>query len=67
MPIEQVKHAAYLGVVFYDNVDWSYHISYINTKIATGVGIICRTNNTSALIHLYNAFVFPYLFVAWGM
>ena len=39
-------------------------MSYINSKIAKDVGIICRAKkyfNTSALINLYNAFVFPYL------
>ena len=53
-------------------MDWSNHISYINSKIAKGVGIICRAKtyfNTSALINLYNAFVFPYLIYCvevWG-
>ena len=60
VPIEQVRHTQFLGVVFGDYLDWSNHISYINSKIANGVGIICRTRkyfNTSALINLYNAFV----------
>ena len=44
----------------------------IHTKIAKGVGIICRAKkyfNTSPLINLYNAFVFPYLIYCveiWG-
>ena len=57
-PIEQVKHTKILGVIFYDRLEWSNHITYINTKIANGVGIICRAKkyfNTSALINLYNA------------
>ena len=37
-----VRHTKFLGVVFDDYLDWSNHISYINTKIAKGVGIICR-------------------------
>ena len=64
VPIEQVKHTKFLGVIFDDRLEWSNHITYINTKIAKGVGIICREKkyfNTSALINLYNAFVFPYL------
>ena len=40
--IEQTKHTQFLGVVFDDNLDWSNHISYINRKIAKGIGIICR-------------------------
>ena len=41
-PIEQVRHTKFLGVIFDDNLDWSNHISYINTKIAKGICIICR-------------------------
>ena len=60
--IEQVKLTKFLGVIFDDRLEWSNHIIYINTKIAKGVGIICRAKkffNISALINLYNAFVFP--------
>ena len=62
----------FLAVIFDDIWEWSNHITYINTKIAKGVGIICREKtyfNTSALINLYNAFVFPYLMYCleiWG-
>ena len=42
VPIEQVRHTKLLGVIFDDNLDWSNHISYINTKIAKGIGIMCR-------------------------
>ena len=42
VPIEQVRHAKFLSVIFDDNLDWSNHMSYINTKIAKGKGIICR-------------------------
>ena len=70
--IEQVKHTKFLGVIFDDRLDWSNHISYINTKIAKGIGIICRAKkyfSRSALINLYNAFIFPYLIYCvevWG-
>ena len=63
IPIEQVRHTKFLGVIFDDNLDWSNHISYINTKIAKGIGIICRAKkyfSTTALINLYHAFIFPY-------
>ena len=73
VPIEQVEHTKFLGVIFDDRLEWSNHITYINTKIAKGVGIICRAkkySNTSALlINFYNAFVFPYLIYCveiWG-
>ena len=70
--IEQVKHTTFLGVIFDDNLTWSNHISYINSKIAKGVGIICRAKKyftTTALVNLYNAFIFPYLIYCvevWG-
>ena len=70
--IEQVKHIQFLGVIFDDNLNWSNHISYINSKIAKGVGIICREKKCftiTALINLYNAFIFPYLIYCvevWG-
>ena len=34
MVIEQVKYTKFLGVIIDDNLDWSNHISYINSKIA---------------------------------
>ena len=36
VPIDQVRHIQFLGVVFDDYLDWSNHISYINSKIAKG-------------------------------
>ena len=72
MVIEQVKHTTFLGIIFDDNLNWSNHISYINLKIATVMRIICRAKKyftTTALINLYNAFIFPYLIYCvevWG-
>ena len=62
--IEQVKHTKFLGVIFDDNLNWSNHISYINSTMAKGLGIICRAKKyftSTALINLYNAFILPYL------
>ena len=42
VPIEQVKHTKCIGVIFDDRLEWSNHITYIDTKIAKGVGIIYR-------------------------
>ena len=70
--IEQVKHTKFVGVIFDDKLNWSNHICYINSKIAKGVGIICRAKKyftTTALVNLYNAFIFPYLIYCvevWG-
>ena len=36
--IEQVEHSQFLGIIIDQGLDWSNHISYINTKI----GRVCR-------------------------
>ena len=64
VPIEQADNTNFLGVTIDDNLNWSNHISYINSKIAKGIGIICRAGkffSKLALINLYYAFIFPYL------
>ena len=72
VPIQQVDNTKFVGVIIDDNLNWSNHISYINSKIATGIGIICRARklfSKSALINLYYAFIFPYLIYCvevWG-
>ena len=35
MVIKQVKYTKFLGVKIDDNLDWSNHISYINSKIGS--------------------------------
>ena len=42
VPIQQVDNTKFLGVIIDDNLNWSNHISYINSKIAKLIGIICR-------------------------
>ena len=42
VPIQQVHNTMFLGVIIDANLNWSNHISYINSKIAKGIGIICR-------------------------
>ena len=70
--IQQVHNTKFLGVIIDDNLNWSNHISYINSKIAKGISIICRARKffpKSALINLYYAFIFPYLINSveiWG-
>ena len=69
---QQVDNTTYLGVIIDDYSNWSNHISYNNSKIAKGIGIICRANkfvSKSALVNLYYAFIFPYLIYCvevWG-
>jgi len=42
--IKQVDQTKFLGVIIDHRLDWSNHISYINSKISKGIGIICRAN-----------------------
>ena len=69
--IQQVDNTQYLGVIIYDDLNWLNHISYINSKIAKGIGIICRPRKffSNRLINLYYEFIFPYLIYCvevWG-
>ena len=72
IPIQQLDNTKFLGVIIDDNLNWLNHISYINSKIAKGIGIICRARkffSKSALINLYYVFIFPYLIYCvevWG-
>ena len=72
VPIQQVDNTKFLGVIIDDNLNWSNPMSYINSKIAKGIGIICRARkffSKSAQINLYYAFTFPYLIYCveiWG-
>ena len=72
VPIQQIDNTKFLGVIIDDYLNLSNHISYINSKIAKGIGIICRARkfySKSALINLYYAFILPYLIYCvevWG-
>ena len=72
VPLEQVNHTNFLGVVIDNKLDWSNHISYIKAEIAKGVGIICKAKKyfpSSALIDVYNIFILPYMIYCvevWG-
>ena len=71
-PIQQVYNTKFLGVIIDEELNWSNHISYISSKIAKGIGIICRARklfSKSAVINLYYAFIFSYLIYCaevWG-
>ena len=41
--IHQVDDTKFLGVIIDDDLNWSNHMSYINSKIAKEIGIICRS------------------------
>ena len=72
VPNQQVDNTKFLGVIIDDDLNWSNHISYINSKIEKGIDIICtaiKFFSKSALINLNYVFIFPYLiycFEVWG-
>ena len=58
--------------VFIDDLDWSNHISYINSKTAKGIGVIFLTRkffSRTALNNPHYVFIFQYLMYCvevWG-
>ena len=40
--IEQKKDCKYLGVIFDQHLTWDKHITYVNTKLAKGLGLISK-------------------------
>ena len=68
-----MRHTKLLGVIFNDNLDWSNHISYINTKNSKRNRHHFQSKqkyfSTTTLINLSHAFLFPYLIYCvevWG-
>ena len=62
----------YLGVNLDPYLNFRYHIKYLEGKISRNVGLLFKLNKVlpaSALITLYNSFIYPYLsygIVLWG-
>jgi hypothetical protein len=60
----QVRSTRFLGVIINERLSWSEHVSYINRKIAKGIGIICKSRkvlNQATCVSLYYAFIYPFL------
>ena len=70
--IEKVSSMKFLGVILDENLSWLTHINNIKSKIAKGIGIICKAKpflSSSTLLTLYNSFIQPYLLYCiegWG-
>ena len=70
--IQQDRKTKFLGVIVDEKLTWADHIQYIRTKIAKGLGIICKAKkllNSQTLRMLYYCFVYPYLdycIEVWG-
>lgn len=70
--LEQVSNTKFLGVFLDDKLKWDCHIQSIKSKIAKGIGIICKARkllDQKTLITLYYTIIYPYLtycIEVWG-
>ena len=70
--VDMVEKTKFLGVIIDAYLSFDYHIQYIRGKIARGIGILHKGKtffNSSTLLTLYNAFVYPYFnycITVWG-
>ena len=61
--LQEVSATKFLGVIIDKELTWNEHITYINSKILKGMGMLIKARNylnKDGLIALYNSFVFPY-------
>lgn len=72
VPINRVYSAKFLGVTLDDKLTWNEHVTYIKSKIAKNIGLICKAKKVfspSTLITLYFTLIYPYLLYCievWG-
>ena len=62
--IELVKKTKFIGVLLDSQLKWDHQINYIKSKIAKGIGILCRARKSlelPTLATLYYSMIYPYL------
>ena len=62
--IDRVAETRFLGVIIDEHLNYHSHISHIKSKVARGVGILCRARkffDSKTLQDLYYSFIHPYL------
>ena len=70
--IEQVSKTKFIGVILDSNLKWDHQINHIKSKIAKGIGIICKARKQleiGTLVTLYYSIIYPYLIYCvevWG-
>ena len=70
--IDNVLKTKFIGVILDSNLKWDHHINLIKTKIAKGIGIICKARKLlelNTLLTLYYSMIYPYLtycIEVWG-
>src|SRR5271170_6699147 len=61
-----------LGIFLDSKLNWHKHIAHIKSKIAKGLGIMCRVRDyisCNTMLTLYNTLIYPYLVycnIIWG-
>jgi len=70
--IELVNSTKFIGVMLDSTLKWEPHIQHVKSKIAKGVGIICKARRVlekKTLLTLYYSMVYPYItycIEVWG-
>jgi hypothetical protein len=70
--IGQVDHTKFLGVNIDSKLTWDKHISMVKSKVARGIGIICKARHLlgiKSLVTLYYSLIyshFTYCIEVWG-
>ena len=70
--IAQTHQTKFLGVILDDRFSWIPHIDFISKKVSKAIGILQKLKlylNTTSLVNMYYAFIFPYLHYCnevWG-
>ena len=62
--LQQMNFIKFLCVIIDDKLKFICHISYIKNKISKGMAILLKARNylnKTALINLYNSFIYPHL------
>ena len=62
--INEVNKTKFLGVIIDKKLTWKEHISYLSSKISSGIGMIIKAKkrlNKDALVTLYYSFIYPYM------
>ena len=62
-PVLRVNSISFFGIIIDDRLQWNQHIAHIRSKIAKGIGFICKALkffNKNILLTLYYSFIYPY-------
>ena len=64
IPLKEVPHIKYLGVLLDSHLNWKAHISLLSSKLKRSIGILSKARhytNIEILRNLYYTLIYPYL------